>query len=184
MAAYGPNNPGTAATVAAGGVAWTTPNNALVSDGAFATDTGNASSTGDNLQLTNYGFAVPSSAVITGVLVQIQEQSSNTNTKNSTVQLIKGGVAGGTNLGSATAIPSTLQYVSFGGSTNLWGNTLAPSDVNASNFGVQLQVNPIAATTWQASIDVIIITIFTPSVTFNNYQFVTSGGMSITEKIR
>lgn len=47
---------------------------------------------------------------------------------------MKAGTAGGT--AKSGTIPSSEGYVSLGGSSDLWGNTLTYSDVNDSGFGV------------------------------------------------
>ncbi|MES2342304.1 MAG: hypothetical protein V4597_11545 [Pseudomonadota bacterium] len=53
------------------------------------------------------------------------------------VSLVKGGTVSGSNLSTGATIPATDTdtYTSFGGTSNLWGLTLAVADVNASNFG-------------------------------------------------
>jgi hypothetical protein len=55
---------------------------------------------------------------------------------------VKGGVVGSTNRAIAGAWPtSALTYQSYGGSSDLWGETWTPADINASNFGLVLSVN-------------------------------------------
>lgn len=64
----GPTNPGTAANDAANGTnAWTNPNNAKTTDATYATVT--ASGITQGLRLTNFGFAVPATALIRGIAV-------------------------------------------------------------------------------------------------------------------
>jgi hypothetical protein len=55
-----------------------------------------------------------------------------------TLKLVKGGSIVGDNNAGDTSIGTsdTDTYLSFGGSDDLWGNILTPSDVNSSNFGV------------------------------------------------
>jgi hypothetical protein len=54
-----------------------------------------------------------------------------------TVKLVKAGSIVGNNKASGSLSTSdTDTYTTFGGSSDLWGITLTPSDVNASNFGV------------------------------------------------
>lgn len=54
------------------------------------------------------------------------------------VNLVKGGVIGGSNLASSAAWSTTDGYTMYGGPTNLWGQTWTVADVNASNFGLAL----------------------------------------------
>lgn len=54
------------------------------------------------------------------------------------VSLMKGGVIGGSNLATTTGWPTTEGYASYGGATQLWGQSWLPSDVQATNFGAAL----------------------------------------------
>lgn len=54
------------------------------------------------------------------------------------VRLMKGGVIGGSNLASASAWPTSDAYASYGGATELWGQSWLLADINASNFGAAL----------------------------------------------
>lgn len=60
------------------------------------------------------------------------------------VQTIKGGTTVGTNLGGAS-VPSTEATVTFGSSSSLWGSSWTYSDINASNFGVDIQIYALVA---------------------------------------
>jgi hypothetical protein len=51
------------------------------------------------------------------------------------VKIVKGGSVSGTNKATNTDIDGTDTYYTFGGSSDLWGNTLTSSDINNSNFG-------------------------------------------------
>jgi hypothetical protein len=55
-----------------------------------------------------------------------------------TIKLVRGGSIVGDNKVGSTVLPDTDTdaYISYGGSDDLWGTTLTPSDVNASTFGV------------------------------------------------
>lgn len=54
------------------------------------------------------------------------------------VRVIKGGVIGGSNLASAAAWPTSDAYATYGGATELWGQTWNLADVNATNFGAAI----------------------------------------------
>lgn len=60
---------------------------------------------------------------------------TSTFNKEDTVQLVVGGTPTGTNKSTGAVLPGTLQFVSYGGAADLWGTTLTPAQVNASNFG-------------------------------------------------
>jgi hypothetical protein len=49
---------------------------------------------------------------------------------------VKGGVIGGTDKSTGALQPGTLSYVTYGGSSDLWGQTWTPADINASDFGL------------------------------------------------
>lgn len=90
------------------------------------------------LMPTKYNFNIPNNATILGIKVQIQKKGSNPSTVVDTVvELLKGGVEQ-TNYNASlagfwTLTDSTYYY---GDSTNLWGNTWTPSDINDTTFGV------------------------------------------------
>lgn len=65
---------------------------------------------------------------------------ADANLSDEFVYLIKGGSRSGNNKATATALPTSEQYVSYGGVSDLWGNTLSVSDVNATNFGFSYAV--------------------------------------------
>lgn len=106
MPTYGPNNPSSAASASnADG------NNIY---GAW-TNTGNV-------------FAADGS-------VSETPNASSANTVDQSARIIKGGATTGTNQATNAALPLSLSYLSYGGSSSLMGATLTPTDVNASNFG-------------------------------------------------
>lgn len=128
----GPNNVATANDIvddpSYGQVAWQNPSNGMLPDSAVASVSGGVGES-HFLKATNFGFGVPSNAIITGVEAQLLVQSSNS---PRAVGLVKGGsvgylVGGEQDIGGG--------YFSFGGPTYLWNTTLTPSDVNATNFG-------------------------------------------------
>lgn len=64
-----------------------------------------------------------------------------------TIQLIKGGAQGGTDKGTPTT-SATPGAITFGGSADLWGNTLTPADIMDAGFGIAFEfgANPGGAT--------------------------------------
>jgi hypothetical protein len=137
---------GTAANNAdAGDVAWTNASNVLTaSDGTYATDGGLFNNSTQYLHVTNFGFAIPTSAIILGVTARLRKfggNSSNPNIVDHTIQLISGGSRSGSNKADTTTkwqlnSPKTVDY---GGATDLWGLMLTPTIINASNFGIAVR---------------------------------------------
>ena len=127
---------------------WTTPDNVKANDGSNASWTGpkfdgNDPETGPELRTTNYGFSIPTSAIITGVELKI-EGYSDPNRPGEVAYLTESGspallgtqktddwtdmpTQSGSPLGAGTHI--------YGSSTDLWGASLTPTIVNSSNFG-------------------------------------------------
>lgn len=129
--------PGTGQSLSTG-VAWTTPSG-ITEDGSFTTY---RSSSGNSAQLTgtNFGFAIPSTATIIGILFSVKIYSTYASEAGvfNTVRLKKTSGAVGDNLGTGTLPIVNTTVTSFGGSTNLWGTTWTPAEINSSDFGVYL----------------------------------------------
>ena len=146
MSSSGPNSPGTGSTAARAGNAglWTNPSNVTASDNSYVTGSGlsgSGPSYTNYLTATNFGFAV--SGTIDGIVVEIERKAIGGipyHLKDSILSLIKGGTISGDNKASGTDWDATETYYSYGSSSDLWGLTLADTDVNASNFGVALSI--------------------------------------------
>jgi len=145
---------------------WTNPGNAVASDNIYATMLLSSSTVtvwGNFLQVTNFGFSIPTGATINGITVGIERKVSSTsfNPKDHTVKLVKGGTIQGNNKASASVYPTSDAYATYGSSSDLWGLTLTDTDVNASTFGVAIscQCDVTAKSATAFSIDHIRITV-------------------------
>ncbi len=182
----GPRNAGTGTdNNAVGTVAWGTPGNITVAGNPYATMSVPTSSTTHYLQGSNYGFAIPANATINGITVVINRQSSGSTSpllRDSRVSLVKavGGVQStnkaitGTNWSN-----SGLETATYGGSSDLWGTTWTPAEINTSGFGVVLSaINGNTSYSRTATVDYIQITV---SYTVNGLNWYTapSGGTLI-----
>ncbi|HYK01306.1 MAG TPA: LamG-like jellyroll fold domain-containing protein [Thermoanaerobaculia bacterium] len=138
----GPLSPATTSDDATvGTVAWTNPNNAQTDNGSYATAVlasvaGVSNESSHYLKATNFGFAIPTSATITGVVVEEKVVATNTSIRNANTKLVKGGAFVGTAKTTSTVWSIAEAYISFGGSSDLWGTTWTPAEVNSSGFGV------------------------------------------------
>jgi hypothetical protein len=162
MATAGPNAPGTLVSDSSvGAVAWSNPGNAAASDGSYATAViGAAVTPSEYLKVTNFGFAIPAGATIDGITVAVERSSSQANRVNdSAVRIVKGGTIGSTDKGSATNWPTSDASVNYGGVSDLWGETWAYSDINASTFGMAISAASTGSGTRAARIDLITITV-------------------------
>jgi hypothetical protein len=168
----GPNLAGTGGT--SGGCngsttfCWTSPGNITANDGVKAQAALGASGASNELQGTNFGFAIPAGSTINGITVEIWKQaiSGPGNPTDVDVTILKGGVATGTNLGHTGAGNGWLSaggIDTYGGGANLWGASWTPADINATNFGVQISCVDWVGLNTTAGVDFIRITItYTP----------------------
>lgn len=141
---------------------WSNPSRVTASDNSYAT-TSSLAGAGDTthyLKATNFGFSVPSTATVQGVVVSIERKSSTGNSIwDASVRLVKGGSITGNDKRLSTWWPTTDTVQTYGGNSDLWGVSLTPSDVNASTFGVVLSVENAGAP-GTPSVDAIQITIY------------------------
>lgn len=138
MSSQGPNSPSTGADDAGHGtVAWTNPGNVTVDDANFATAILNASAVSHYLKATGFGFSIPA-ATINGIVVEWKRSTSTGTINDSRSRIVKGGTIGATDKASATTWPGTQTYESYGGVSDLWGESWSASDINAANFGAAL----------------------------------------------
>lgn len=150
--------------------AWTNPSRASASDNSYATsaiDPINMNGWSQYLTVTNFGFAIPDGATIDGIQVNVERKSSTytAGTKyaqDDTVQLLKAGTAVGSNLATTTPYTTSDVQELHGGTTNKWGTTWTPADINNANFGViysakTISTNAVAQT---ISVDWIGITVY------------------------
>lgn len=125
---------------------WTNPSNVGATDGVYASVVVAAAGSsgllyGDGFNGGAGGWTIPSGATIVGVQLAIVRHCGAGGIKDLTVRLLKGGSPTGSNYAAtATAWPTTDGSAIYGGSSDLWGTTLTPSDVNAGNFGLVLAV--------------------------------------------
>jgi hypothetical protein len=135
------------ATLGGGGANWTNPERGESSNDLFATALVDGSTT-DPLQCLNYGFAIPSTATILGIEVNVERKSSSTangGSRDASVQLVKAGTAAGTDNATATTYTTADLVETHGGPTDLWGTTWTPAEINAANFGAQFSATKFSA---------------------------------------
>lgn len=93
------------------------------------------------LYVHKFGFAIPSGATILGIAVSATGGAQGNNgVVWPHVQLVKAGALAGT----------SIEARAGGGSSDLWGTTWTPSQINATNFGVAFWVEKGGSpmTTW------------------------------------
>lgn len=136
-------SPGTLADNNAVGTAtWSDPSNAASSNNSYASLAIDGT-TSHYLKATNFDFsAVPDGATIDGILVEIERHMSGADITDSAVRIVKAdGTVGTTNKASGTGWVTTLNtYYSYGGASDVWGETWTASDIKDADFGVVLSV--------------------------------------------
>lgn len=171
---------GTVAAVASANPDWTNPANAGTVDSVYAvtavlngTSTGATNRSPDNLDLTNWSFAVPTGVTpdelaiavtgyvtksgFIGISYQVQLQA----------QLIIGGTPTGNTVTLGTISSTAPQTVSNGGSlASVWGVSLSEAQLENANFGVRLTVTSTGQAAVIFSLDGAAITVdYTGSAT-------------------
>jgi hypothetical protein len=146
---------------------WNNTGRITADDGSYSTTNsfhGGANS--HTLTATGFGFNIDTNATITGISVSIDRYASGSNVRDYVVQLVKAGAPDGTNnaiTGSSwPTTPGGVQsYTPTSPANPLWGTTWTPAQINATNFGMVLQVRNIGGggTTRTASVDYISITV-------------------------
>lgn len=123
------------------GVDWSNPGNAQASDNVRATAALQTSQATKNLKATGFGFAIPSDAVISGILVEVEHSESLPGCliQVNQVKLIVAGTIQGNDNVHGDCLTTTDTYWSFGSSSDTWGLVLSPADINATNFGVAVK---------------------------------------------
>jgi hypothetical protein len=147
---------------------WHSTNYVKVSDDqrAFAIFYGSTTTTKTHrLKATNFGFNLPSTAIITGIVVEVERSRDGWPMTDSEIFLIKsdGSLGSNNKADTSTEWPdlSNEAYRTYGGSSDLWGESWTASDINDQDFGVSVRaqiVPPHAeALAW---IDHVCITVF------------------------
>ncbi len=94
------------------------------------------------LKLTDFGFSLPASAVVEGILFE-PFCIGGSGPGDFAVRLVIGGTIGSTD--RSVGGWSGNEFRNYGGATDLWGETPGYADVNASDFGVAIAVDGGAA---------------------------------------
>lgn len=154
MATAGPN----AASAASG---WTNSSNVYVQDSTYATNSVSAGSNSATLKAQGFGFVLATDSTINGFTVIIWKRAAASLVmKDNSIHLLdSSGVATGNNKASGSYWSSTNTASTYGSSSDVWGTTLTPTDVNSSNFGVQLVAHNDDSSSWTASVDYVSVTV-------------------------
>lgn len=147
-----------------GTLSWTNISNATGWDGNYASCDGLTSSASSRwLKWTNFGFNIPSNAVITGVLIQVRGYGSTTEARIANARLVVNNTITGSNIATNVALGATAHIssgVSLGNMSTMGGVSLTPDDVNSPGFGVAIQCNSSVTTARTAYISAVRVVVY------------------------
>ncbi len=122
--------------VSAGGTGWLYPENTGIQDGNRAQAEMQFGETSYYLRPNNFGFAVPKSARMTGVTLEVKRSAEGPDAiRDYSVRLFAGGKPAGAERAADDAWPAQDEFKSYGGANDLWGVALSPDDVSNASFG-------------------------------------------------
>lgn len=162
MATQGPNSTGSGNDDSGvGTISWVNPNNVTANDAGRATAALTAANPISHyLKANSFGFSIPSGATINGFVVEVLKDASGTLVKDYRVRIGKGGIVGATaREDTTTDWPTTEAYVTYGSSSDLWGETWTDGEVNSAAFAIFIAANDTAGANRNARINHIRITV-------------------------
>jgi len=118
------------------------------------------------LKVTGFGFSIPSLAAVTGIRVDVEKSATGINifatVKDNEIRLLKSNAPVGDNKADNTSWTGTDDYDSYGDTTDAWGTTWSPAEINASDFGVvfSAKIAGLLSLIPSARVDHIRITVF------------------------
>ncbi|MCK5592253.1 MAG: hypothetical protein KAI72_09895, partial [Candidatus Pacebacteria bacterium] len=140
-ATAGPKDPSAAVddnTV--GTLTWGNVTNVYTSNDADASVDINDYLVSHYLKATDFGFTsgdIPTGSIINGITVEVEKGAESSNRiKDNAVRIVKGGSIGATDRASADAWGVADAYISYGSSTDLWGESWTAADIISADFGV------------------------------------------------
>jgi len=134
-------------------------------DSAFATVVLTPDQVSNYLVASGMNYVIPPQSTINGIEVSVTRKEGNSVygvMQDSSVKIVKNGAITGTEHSAGTTWNTTLTTVTYGSSTDLWGTTWTPADINAANFGAAIAVTEVSSrgTSETAYVDHMTITVY------------------------
>lgn len=170
---------GTEAQAAGTGCTWSNASNAQTSNDSYATCITTNNGRTRRLKATNFGFSIPGNPTITGVVVTVEKKAASQH-NDTEVKLIVGGSLAGTDKSAGGSWAGTDTVTTYGSSTDVWGNSLDASKINASNFGFSIGAINGDDSGNTVSVDHIQMTVYYTTPTW--YAFYNDGGIVTFKK--
>ena len=169
---------------------WVSITNIGADDGVYTSITAASYDANDisyRAKAQGFGFALPSDAVVDGIIVQIERKVAAGSAVDYRVQLLDetGSLVGDNKADTATAWPAADTMKTYGDITDLWGWTTTTADkINNANFGVVFSVKATGANT-DIYVDYIRVTVYTGAIEdFTTYTEVDTGGFLASSTTR
>lgn len=102
---------------------------------------GNLDAVSNYLEVKNFGFSIPTSATINGIVVTLYRNADDSGIYDYNAAIIKNDVIGSedkSNPNEWLFSGAPNEQVTYGGSSDLWGETWSVSDINSNKFGFAL----------------------------------------------
>lgn len=123
---------------------WINPSLVTSNDNNYATTSNRLQSQNeytDFLDLSKFNFNIPSTSVITGISVSMARRTNGgVSLIDDQIQLLIGGVPGLQNRASGLYWTITKTTITYGGTTDTWGQVLTSTIVNNAAFGIRIAV--------------------------------------------
>ncbi len=143
-----------------GTVAWSNPSRVTSDDNSEADASLNCNSS-NYLKATNFGFFIPPSSTVSGIQVEWKKRGSVASAiLDNAVRIVKGGTIGSQDKSSGTNWPTTAATTTYGGQTDLWGETWTVADINSTSFGAALSAKETPCAGASAFLDAVRITVY------------------------
>lgn len=141
---------GTITNISPGNTSWSSPSSAAgAPDGVFAQVNINPGQHSYTLRATNFTWpSIPADATINGIEARVYRKNgtgtgNRGDVEDEEIKIVLAGVVAGTNKASAAGTDywyiGTLNYKTWGSSSDLWGNTLTPASfTSTTGFAIKL----------------------------------------------
>ena len=114
------------------------------------------------LMANEFGFNIPSTAIISGIKVRIIRSADQSDAvRDSTVRLMINSIPVGANKKKGISWPTIAAQKTYGGAEDLWDYSWTPALINASSFGVWLKCYHYSNTTVaMGAVDVVRVIVY------------------------
>jgi hypothetical protein len=119
---------------------WNNAANALRNDKKYASVSLGTGEISDIIEVGNFGFHIPSDAVIEGITVTIKKGANTDGVRDNSIQLIKNGVVCEDNHAGMDYWPQSPAIFSYGDESDLWSTNWSAADINSYAFGVAISI--------------------------------------------